>query len=59
MDRYDKMIGMKQKGTYQPKSKKRVKVHGFLKRMETQDGRNVIKRRMAKGRKNVTVSSQK
>jgi large subunit ribosomal protein L34 len=50
---------MKQKGTYQPKSKKRVRVHGFLKRMLTQDGRNVIKRRMSKGRKRITVSSEK
>lgn len=50
---------MKEKGTYQPKTKKRVRVHGFLKRMLTQDGRNVIKRRMAKGRKKLTVSSEK
>lgn len=41
----------------QPKKGKRAKVHGFLKRMETQDGRNVIKRRMQKGRKKITVSS--
>lgn len=45
--------------TFQPKKGKRVKVHGFLKRMATQDGRNVIKRRMAKGRKQITVSSEK
>ncbi|HOZ81055.1 MAG TPA: 50S ribosomal protein L34 [Candidatus Woesebacteria bacterium] len=50
---------MKQKGTYQPKSKKRVKVHGFLKRMETANGRKVIKRRMLKGRAKLTVSSDK
>jgi len=41
----------------QPKKGKRAKVHGFLKRMETHDGRNVIKRRMVKGRKKITVSS--
>lgn len=50
---------MKAKGTYQPKTKKRARVHGFLKRMMTQDGRNVIKRRMTKGRKKITVSSEK
>jgi large subunit ribosomal protein L34 len=50
---------MKQKGTYQPKSKKRARSHGFLKRMATQDGRNVIKRRMTKGRKQLTVSDEK
>ncbi|HEX8923354.1 MAG TPA: 50S ribosomal protein L34 [Patescibacteria group bacterium] len=40
----------------QPKKGKRVKVHGFLKRMDSQDGRNVIKRRRIKGRKKLTVS---
>ena len=50
---------MKQKGTYQPKSKKRVKVHGFLKRMASALGRKVIKRRMLKGRKRLTVSDEK
>jgi large subunit ribosomal protein L34 len=50
---------MKQKGTFQPKTKKRVRVHGFLKRMMTQDGRNVIKRRRAQGRKSLTVSENR
>lgn len=50
---------MKQKGTYQPKTKKRIRVHGFLKRMATALGRKVIRKRRAKGRKNVTISSQK
>lgn len=44
------------KRTWQPKRKKRLRVHGFLKRMETVGGRKVIKRRIAKGRAQLTVS---
>lgn len=41
--------------TYQPKKRKRARTHGFLKRKRTVGGRNVIKRRIAKGRDRVTV----
>jgi large subunit ribosomal protein L34 len=41
---------------WQPKKRKRVKKHGFLKRMLSSGGKNVIKRRMAKGRKRLAVA---
>ena len=42
------------KQTYQPKKKQRSKVHGFRARMKTLTGRNVLKRRRNKGRKELT-----
>ena len=45
------------KRTWQPKKLKRLRVHGFLKRMASPGGRNVIRNRRAKGRSRLTVSS--
>jgi large subunit ribosomal protein L34 len=43
------------KRTYQPKKRRRARVHGFMARMATKSGQAILKRRRARGRSQVSV----
>jgi large subunit ribosomal protein L34 len=43
------------KRTWQPKKRRRMRVHGFRARMRSKGGRNVLKRRRLKKRAQLTV----
>ncbi|MFH1085519.1 MAG: 50S ribosomal protein L34 [Chloroflexota bacterium] len=46
---------MSTKRTWQPKKLRRIRVHGFMARMATRGGRDVLRARRLKGRKRLVV----
>jgi large subunit ribosomal protein L34 len=44
------------KRTYQPHNRRRLRTHGFMARMATPGGRNILRRRRAKGRHRLAIT---
>lgn len=47
------------KRTFQPNKRRRLKVHGFLSKMQTKSGRDVLARRRTKGRHRLAVTIER